>query len=211
MIVWAGHSVGHGDNKRQPCSRHLRATSWRPPCCVRTASGNDPHGVASPPASGSAREGSSAFAEVSGLSREDAWRPAFRPLRTSCGAKERRFAHRAVLPCRRGSTSLAFRLTWRHPKGAMSETKSRRSWSPMWSAIAGSPARMKNARWPACGRCGAIRTTQPSPPRTTAASLKRTVDGLVVDFRSVVEAVRCAIEFESAMIERTPACWRSSG
>ena len=28
MIVWAGHSVGHGDNKRQPCSRHLRATSW---------------------------------------------------------------------------------------------------------------------------------------------------------------------------------------
>jgi TolB-like protein/class 3 adenylate cyclase len=32
--------------------------------------------------------------------------------------------------------------------------------------------------------------------------VKRTGDGLVVDFRSVVQAVRCAIEFQSAMVER---------
>jgi TolB-like protein/class 3 adenylate cyclase len=32
--------------------------------------------------------------------------------------------------------------------------------------------------------------------------VKRTGDGLIVEFRSVVEAVRCAIEFQSAMVER---------
>ena len=34
--------------------------------------------------------------------------------------------------------------------------------------------------------------------------VKRTGDGLIVEFRSVVDAVRCAIEVQSAMSERNP-------
>src|SRR5271169_1018004 len=32
--------------------------------------------------------------------------------------------------------------------------------------------------------------------------VKRTGDGLIVEFRSVVDAVRCAVEVQSAMVER---------
>jgi adenylate cyclase len=47
--------------------------------------------------------------------------------------------------------------------------------------------------------------------------VKRTGDGLLVEFRSVVDAVRCAIEVQHGMIERNagvpagscPADWRS--
>ena len=35
--------------------------------------------------------------------------------------------------------------------------------------------------------------------------VKRTGDGSIVEFRSVVDAVRCAIEVQNGMVERTPA------
>src|SRR5262245_43007106 len=41
--------------------------------------------------------------------------------------------------------------------------------------------------------------------------VKRTGDGLIVEFRSVVDAVRCGIEIQSSMIERNaclPSEWR---
>jgi adenylate cyclase len=36
--------------------------------------------------------------------------------------------------------------------------------------------------------------------------VKRTGDGSIIEFRSVVDAVRCAVEVQTAMIETTPAC-----
>src|SRR6476620_1634413 len=36
--------------------------------------------------------------------------------------------------------------------------------------------------------------------------VKRTGDGALVEFRSVVEAVRCAIEVQNSMAERNAAC-----
>ncbi len=39
-------------------------------------------------------------------------------------------------------------------------------------------------------------------PSTTAAIVKRTGDGSIIEFRSVVDAVRCAIEVQHAMVER---------
>ena len=38
--------------------------------------------------------------------------------------------------------------------------------------------------------------------------VKRTGDGALVEFRSVVDAVRCAIEVQNAMVERNEACPR---
>ena len=35
--------------------------------------------------------------------------------------------------------------------------------------------------------------------------VKRTGDGVLIEFRSVVDAVRCAIEVQNGMVERTPA------
>jgi class 3 adenylate cyclase len=36
--------------------------------------------------------------------------------------------------------------------------------------------------------------------------VKRTGDGALVEFRSVVDAVRCAIEVQNAMLERNAGC-----
>jgi adenylate cyclase len=36
--------------------------------------------------------------------------------------------------------------------------------------------------------------------------VKRTGDGILVEFRSVVDAVRCAIEIQSGMVERNVGC-----
>ena len=41
--------------------------------------------------------------------------------------------------------------------------------------------------------------------------IKRTGDGALVEFRSVLDAVRCAIEVQNAMVERSPACQRTGG
>ena len=71
----------------------------------------------------------------------------------------------------------------------------------MWSAIAGSPARTKIASWRGCGRCAAI-LIDPTIAVHHGRIVKRTGDGSIVEFRSVVDAVRCAIEVQNAMVER---------
>ena len=38
--------------------------------------------------------------------------------------------------------------------------------------------------------------------------VKRTGDGALVEFRSVVDAVRCAVDVQNDMIDATPACHR---
>lgn len=40
--------------------------------------------------------------------------------------------------------------------------------------------------------------------------IKRTGDGALVEFRSVVDAVRCAVEVQNGMVERMPVCRRSA-
>ena len=42
-------------------------------------------------------------------------------------------------------------------------------------------------------------------------AFKRTGDGSIVEFRSVVDAVRCAIEVQGAMVSETQACRRKGG
>ena len=39
--------------------------------------------------------------------------------------------------------------------------------------------------------------------------VKRTGDGIIIEFRSVVDAVRCAIEVQNGMVERNAACHRN--
>ena len=39
--------------------------------------------------------------------------------------------------------------------------------------------------------------------------VKRTGDGSIIEFRSVVDAVRCAIEVQNGMVERNAACRRT--
>ena len=39
--------------------------------------------------------------------------------------------------------------------------------------------------------------------------VKRTGDGSIVEFRSAVDAVRCAVEVQNAMVERNAACRRT--
>ena len=41
--------------------------------------------------------------------------------------------------------------------------------------------------------------------------VKRTGDGVLVEFRSVVDAVRCAIEIQNAMVERNAGLPRTAG
>src|SRR5450432_2486018 len=40
---------------------------------------------------------------------------------------------------------------------------------------------------------------------------KRTGDGILIEFRSVVDAVRCAIEVQNGMVERNAGCRPSAG
>ena len=71
----------------------------------------------------------------------------------------------------------------------------------MWSATPGSPARTRIASWRGCR---ALRSDLIDPTIAVhhGRIVKRTGDGLIVEFRSVVDAVRCAIEVQNAMVER---------
>ena len=68
----------------------------------------------------------------------------------------------------------------------------------MWSVIAGLPAWTRIESWRGCGRCAVTSST----PVYHGRIVKRTGDGSIVEFRSVVDAVRCAIEVQNAMVER---------
>ena len=71
----------------------------------------------------------------------------------------------------------------------------------MWSAIAGLPARTRIASWPGCGRCRRD-LIDPTIAVHHGRVVKRTGDGSIIEFRSIVDAVRCAIEVQNAMVER---------
>ncbi len=61
--------------------------------------------------------------------------------------------------------------------------------------------RTRTARWRGCGRCAPTLSIPPSPVHR-GRIVKRTGDGALVEFRSVVDAVRCAIEVQNGMVER---------
>jgi adenylate cyclase len=71
----------------------------------------------------------------------------------------------------------------------------------MWSATAGSPVLTKNARSHALR---ALRSdlVDPTIALHHGRIVKRTGDGSIIEFRSVVDAVRCAIEVQNGLIER---------
>ncbi len=60
---------------------------------------------------------------------------------------------------------------------------------------------MKIGSWRDCGRCAAI-SIDPTIAVHRGRVVKRTGDGSIVEFRSVVDAVRCAVEVQTAMVER---------
>src|SRR5271165_6029482 len=70
----------------------------------------------------------------------------------------------------------------------------------MWSVSVALPARTRIAPWRGSELCAAISSIPPSPCTTDV--FKRTGDGALVKFRSVVDAVRCAIEAQNAMVDR---------
>jgi hypothetical protein len=65
---------------------------------------------------------------------------------------------------------------------------------PMWSAVAGSPARTKTVLRRDFARCSAL--IDPTISVHHGRIVKRTGDGGVIEFRSVVDAVRCAMELQ---------------
>ena len=71
----------------------------------------------------------------------------------------------------------------------------------MWSATAGSRARTRIAL---LARLRALRSDLIDPTIAVhhGRVVKRTGDGSLIEFRSVVDAVRCAIEVQNGMIER---------
>ena len=71
----------------------------------------------------------------------------------------------------------------------------------MWSATAGSRARTRIAR---LSRLRALRSDLIDPAIAVHRGrvVKRTGDGGLIEFRSVVDAVRCAIEVQNGLIER---------
>ena len=79
--------------------------------------------------------------------------------------------------------------------------RSLRSWSPTLSATAGSPARTRRERWRGCA---SLRSDliDPAIAAHHGRVVKRTGDGILIDFRSVVDAVRCAIQVQNGMVER---------
>jgi TolB-like protein len=70
----------------------------------------------------------------------------------------------------------------------------------MSSATAGSPARTRTARYRASGGCSDL--IDPAIAAHRGRIVKRTGDGSLIEFRSVVDAVRCAIEVQTGMVER---------
>jgi adenylate cyclase len=62
--------------------------------------------------------------------------------------------------------------------------------------------RVRDGKWPARLRAFAQDKIDPTISVHHGRVIKRTGDGRLVEFRSVVDAVRCAIEVQNAMVER---------
>jgi hypothetical protein len=71
----------------------------------------------------------------------------------------------------------------------------------MSSVIVGSLAPTRTGFWRGCGRSEATPLIRPLTVHHGRV-VKRTGDGAIVEFRSVVDAVRCAIEVQNGLIER---------
>jgi class 3 adenylate cyclase len=71
----------------------------------------------------------------------------------------------------------------------------------MWSVIAGSPGQTRRE----LARLRAVRSELIDPAIAVhhGRVVKRTGDGITIEFRSVVDAVRCAIEVQTGMVERS--------
>ena len=87
----------------------------------------------------------------------------------------------------------------RLPQSARPESL-RRSWWRMSSNTAGSRGRTRIARWRAYADFEATSSIRRSLCIT--AALSSDGDGSIIEFRSVVDAVRCAIEMQTGMVER---------
>jgi hypothetical protein len=68
----------------------------------------------------------------------------------------------------------------------------------MWLAPACSRERTRREFSPGSGRCAAT-SSDPTIAARHGRVVKRTGDGIIIEFRSVVDAVRCAIEVQSGM------------
>ena len=79
--------------------------------------------------------------------------------------------------------------------------KSRRFWSRISSATADSPALTRTERYPGFGglRSDLI---DPAIEAHHGRIVKRTGDGSLIEFRGMVDALRCAIEVQTGMAER---------
>jgi class 3 adenylate cyclase len=69
-----------------------------------------------------------------------------------------------------------------------------------WSASAASRAATRKVRWHGCGLWSDL--IAPTIAVHNGRVVKRTGDGSIIEFRSVVDAVRCAIEVQNGMVER---------
>jgi adenylate cyclase len=121
--------------------------------------------------------------------------PGWYPIRKEC-AHER-------FPSKTGILGRAFGLVWRlHEGRAMSET--RKIAAILVSDLVGYSRLAGTDEDRTLARLRALRSDLIDP--TTAIHhgriVKRTGDGSIVEFRSVVDAVRCAIEVQHAMVER---------
>ena len=85
----------------------------------------------------------------------------------------------------------------------MTETRklAQQSWSPMWLATPVSPGQTRDRT---LSRLRGLRSDliDPAIAAHRGRVVKRTGDGSIIEFRSVVDAVRCAVEVQSGMVER---------
>jgi class 3 adenylate cyclase len=70
----------------------------------------------------------------------------------------------------------------------------------MWSDTAGWPAPTRIAYWRGSVHCSDL--IDPTIAVHHGRVVKRTGDGVLIEFRSVVDAVRCASEVQNGMAER---------
>ena len=126
------------------------------------------------------------------------------------------------LPSKTGRLALGFGLMWRPKRGAMTATRKLAAILVAdvvgYSWLAGADEDRTLARLRAL-RSDLI---DPTIALYHGRVVKRTGDGSIIEFRSVVDAVRCAIEVQSGMVGRNaglppekriefrvnPVCWR---
>ena len=127
-----------------------------------------------------------------------------RPMRLSPSRRSQwKLSTPRSFPCKIGILGLAFGLSWRLREGrAMSET--RKIAAILVSDVVGYSRLAGADEDRTLARLRALRSDLIDPTIAVhhGRIVKRTGDGSIVEFRSVVEAVRCATEVQHAMVER---------